>query len=35
MAHGFAASKNLSGNKDWGYICCMKTEDSECYEKHR
>ncbi len=35
MSHSFASSKNLGGNAEWGYVCCMKTEDSECYEKHR
>ena len=35
MAHGFASSKNLSGNNEWGYVCCMKAKGSECYEKHR
>ena len=35
MAHGFSASENLTGNRDWGYICCMKAKGSECYEKHR
>lgn len=35
MAHSFAASKNLSGNREWSYICCMKAKGSECYEKHR
>lgn len=35
MAHGFAATKNLTGNRDWSYICCMKAKGSECYEKHR
>lgn len=35
MAHGFAASKSLSGNSGWNYICCMKAKGSECYEKHR
>lgn len=35
MAHSFSASKNLSGNRGWGYICCMKAKGSECYEKHR
>lgn len=34
-AHGFAYSKSLQGNNDWGYICCMRAKDSECYEKHR
>jgi len=35
IAHGFAASKSLSSNRDWGYVCCMKAKGSECYEKHR
>lgn len=35
LAHGFARSKNLSGNSEWGYICCMRAKGSECYEKHR
>lgn len=35
MAHSFASSKNLTGNRDWSYICCMKTKGSDCYEKHR
>jgi len=35
MAHYFASSKALSGNRNWSYICCMKAKGSECYEKHR
>lgn len=35
LAHGFASSKNLSGNGEWSYICCMRAKGSECYEKHR
>jgi hypothetical protein len=35
MAHGFASSKSLVGNDEWGYICCMRAKGSECYEKHR
>jgi hypothetical protein len=35
MAHGYAASKNLEGNGEWSYICCMRAKGSECYEKHR
>ena len=35
LAHNFSASKNLSRNNDWSYICCMKAEGSECLEKHR
>jgi len=34
-AHNFAASKNLTSNNEWSYICCMKAEGSECLEKHR
>lgn len=35
MAHSYANSKELSGGSGWSYICCMKTESSECAEKHR
>jgi len=35
LAHSFASSKNLSGNREWSYICCMRAKGSECYEKHR
>lgn len=35
MAHSFASSKSLIGNREWSYICCMKAKGSECYEKHR
>jgi hypothetical protein len=35
VAHSFAASKKLQGNRDWGYVCCMRARGSECYEKHR
>lgn len=35
MAYSYAASKNLSGNRDWSYICCMIAKGSDCYEKHR
>lgn len=34
-AYDFAYSKDLSDNDGWSYICCMKTEESSCYEKHR
>jgi hypothetical protein len=34
-AHDFAASKGLSQDSGWGYVCCMKTDKSECAEKHR
>jgi hypothetical protein len=35
MAYKYAASKNLSRNDKWSYICCMKAKGSECYEKHK
>jgi len=35
IAHSFASDKNLYGNSEWGYICCMITSESQCYEKHR
>lgn len=35
VAHSFAASKRLQGNRDWGYVCCMRAKGSECHEKHR
>lgn len=34
-AHNFAASKNLTKNNEWSYVCCMKAEGSDCLEKHR
>jgi hypothetical protein len=35
LAHNYAASKGLSHNREWNYVCCMKAKGSECYEKHR
>ena len=35
LAYNYASSMNLSGNREWSYICCMKAKGSECYEKHR
>lgn len=35
MAHSYASSKELSRDSGWSYICCLKTKDSECAEKHR
>jgi hypothetical protein len=35
MAHSYANSNNLDSSSGWGYICCLKTKDSECAEKHR
>tara|TARA_R110000868_G_scaffold279684_1_gene539746 strand:- start:259 stop:561 length:303 start_codon:yes stop_codon:yes gene_type:complete len=35
IAHNHAYEKNLSGNNEWSYICCMIAKGSSCYEKHR
>lgn len=35
MAHDYARSKQFSKNSGWSYVCCLKTKDSECAEKHR
>lgn len=34
-ALNYASSKNLSRSDGWSYICCLKTSNSECSEKHR
>lgn len=35
MAHGFAADNHFQRSNEWSYICCLKTDTSECAEKHR
>lgn len=35
VAHNYANSKEPSRDSGWSYICCLKTKDSECAEKHR
>ncbi len=35
MAVTFANRKNIKRSDGWGYICCLKTKNSECAEKHR
>lgn len=35
MAHSFASSKSLAASSGWSYVCCLKTNSSECAEKHR
>lgn len=35
IAHSYAYEKNLQGNNEWSYICCMIANGSSCYEKHR
>lgn len=35
IAHSYAQSKNLARGDGWSYVCCMKTANSECAEKHR
>jgi len=32
-AYSYASNASSSGN--WSYVCCMKTKDSDCAEKHR
>lgn len=34
-AHGYAAEHHFESSSDWSYICCLKTDDSSCEEKHR
>lgn len=34
MARSYAVEKEVTSSK-WGYICCLKTPDSQCAEKHR
>lgn len=36
VAYDFAAVRHkLETPADWSYICCLRTDDSECAEKHR
>ena len=35
MAVTHANRNNLKRSDGWGYICCLKTNNSECAEKHR
>lgn len=35
VAYSYANEKKLTNNSDWTYLCCIKTKDSECEEKHR
>ena len=34
-AYNYANSKKLKNSDNWDYICCLKTKDSQCAEKHR
>lgn len=34
LAHSRAGELKLS-SANWGYVCCLKTNTSECAEKHR
>jgi hypothetical protein len=34
MAYKHANSINLTKESGWSYVCCTKTADSECAEKH-
>lgn len=35
IAHDYAASKQLSYNSGWSYVCCTEEDGSECYRKIR
>jgi hypothetical protein len=35
IANSYADEKNLTSNSEWSYLCCLKTKDSECEEKHK
>jgi len=35
IASNYATSNGLGGKDSWTYICCLKTTQSECAEKHR
>jgi hypothetical protein len=35
LAYSYASSKQMGQDTQWSYVCCMKTKDSECAEKHR
>lgn len=35
MARSFASSKGLGASSGWNYVCCLKTDSSDCTEKHR
>jgi hypothetical protein len=35
MARSYAVSKELTRDSGWSYVCCLKTDSSECAEKHR
>lgn len=35
IAYSYADEKNLTENSEWSYICCLKTSNSECEERHR
>ena len=34
-AYDYAYSKKLKKSDNWDYICCLKTKNSQCAEKHR
>ena len=34
IAINYADQKNIIDD-DWGYVCCLKTKNSECAEKHK
>ena len=34
VAHAYASQEQYSG-RNWGYVCCMIANGSQCQEKHR
>ena len=34
MAYKYATSINLTKESGWSYLCCTKTAESDCAEKH-
>lgn len=34
-AYGYAETHHFASASDWSYICCLKTDESGCAEKHR
>ncbi|WP_140726551.1 hypothetical protein [Pseudomonas sp. Hp2] len=35
LAWNQSVIRQESHSEDWSYVCCLRTKDSECAEKHR
>lgn len=35
VAHGYAETHHFADSSEWSYICCLRTDESACAEKHR